>query len=218
MTTERSLSPFGARRRMRKLRALTHEVLEPLPAEFEEEPAAPPGLPNPPAPAAVPGVEGGNPKSACSPEQSPPPRSAGPDVCLAKSGSAIGRPCPVPGSGLVVSAVATITQPRSSTPLVKKSPRRRSSPVASHVVPLWQIFEFCEIARPAAFAETTWGEGPLAPRIEALYALMSAFWQPRSTTLFVWYQTTLMLPGSPAVTHGHSTRLAGGEATVIGWL
>src|SRR4051794_39344313 len=167
MTTERSLSPFGARRRMRKLRALTHEMLEPLPAELEE-PAAPPGLPNPPAPGAVPGVEGGNPKSACSPEQSPPPRSAGPDVCLAKSGRAIGRPIPVTGSGLVVSAVATITQPRSSTPLVKKSPSRRSSPLATHVVPFWQMLLSSEIGRPATLAVKILGELPSAPRTVAL--------------------------------------------------
>src|SRR4051812_519583 len=170
MTTERSLSPLGARRRMRKLRALTHDLLEPLPAELEEPaaPLAPPGLPKPPAPAAVPGVEGGNPKSACSPEQSPPPRSAGPAVCLTKSGRAIGRPIPVTGSGLVVSAVATITQPSSSTPLVKKSPSRRSSPVATHVVPFWQMLLSSEIGRPATLAVKILGELPSAPRTVAL--------------------------------------------------
>ena len=31
-----------------------------------------------------------------------------------------------------------ITHPRASLSLVKKSPRRRSSPVATHVVPPWQ--------------------------------------------------------------------------------
>src|SRR3954453_12048257 len=171
MTTDLSLSPFGARRRIRKLRALTHETLpRDPPADDEPEPGAlePPGLPTPPAPGARPGVDCGNPKSACSPEQSPPPRRAGPEVCLTKSGSAIGRPIPVTGSGLVVSAVATMTQPRSSTPLVKKSPRRRSSPVATHVVPLWQMLLLSEIGRPATFAVKTCGDAVSAPRTVAL--------------------------------------------------
>src|SRR3954447_1592769 len=155
-------------------RALTHDLpaedplppepLLPLP-ELPELPSLTP--PKPPAPGSVPDDDGGS-SGACSPEQSPPPRSAGPDVCEMNSGRAIGRPMFVSGSGLVVSAVAIITQPRSSTLLVKKSPRRRSSPVATHVVPLWQMFVLIEIGRPDALVETTCGDDVFAPWTVAL--------------------------------------------------
>src|SRR4051812_28045513 len=164
---------------MRKFRALTQYFgdleLEPLPSpaddpEPEPEPDPPdaPEPPNPPAPGWVPSVDCGRPSEAPSPEQSPPPRSAGPDVCWMNSGRAIGRPMPVIGSAVVVSAVAIITQPRSSTPLVKKSPRRRSSPVATHVVPLWQMFVLSEIGRPDALVAKTLGAGVFAPWTVAL--------------------------------------------------
>src|SRR4051794_37449277 len=120
------------------------------------------------------------------------------------------------GSGLVVSPVATMTQPRSSIPLVKKSPRRRSSPVATHVVPFWQMLLSREIGRPAAFVEKTCGALPSAPSTVALITLRSAFSHARSARLLVSYQTTFALPGSPAMTHGHSTRWVGGAATTIG--
>jgi hypothetical protein len=71
-------------------------------------------------------------------EQSPLPISRGPDTCRTKSGSDVERAPPVIGSACVVSPVATSTQPRSSSALVKKSPSRRSSPVATQVVPFWQ--------------------------------------------------------------------------------
>src|SRR3954468_19129696 len=44
----------------------------------------------------------------------------------------------------------------------------------------------------------------------------SAGWQARSTSLFVWYQTTLILPASPATAHGQKARTPAGAATVDG--
>ena len=57
-------------------------------------------------------------------------------------------PC-VFGSRCVVSPDAIITQPRESMEFVKKSPRRRSLPVATQSVPPWQT-EFWWIGRPDA--------------------------------------------------------------------
>src|SRR5436190_17258465 len=65
-----------------------------------------------------------------------------------KSGRLIGRGPPLSGSGWVVSPVPIITQPRSSSALVRKSPRRRSWPVATHVVPPWHTVLLTWIGRP----------------------------------------------------------------------
>src|SRR3954447_1893362 len=161
------------------------------------------------------GLLAGKPSLAVAPLQSPPPRSAGPLFWCRKSGSAVSRSPPVIGSFCIVSPVPMITQPCSSTALVKKSPRRRSSPVATQVVPDWQML-LCEIGRPTASAVVSDGDPVSAPVTVADRTEMSASWQARSTTLSVWYQTTLTLPLSPAVIHGQKTRLPAGAAIVCG--
>src|SRR3954447_9931304 len=189
---------------MRKLRRLTHDLLFAL------------GSAPPPAPGWVPSDEAGRPSDAASPEQSPPPRSDGPEFWCRNSGSAMLRGPPLTGSRLVVSPVPMITQPRSSTALVKKSPSRRSSPVATHVVPDWQMLPSFEIGEPFASAVKICGEFVSAPMTLALIARRAAFGHARSSSFCVWYQTTLTLPGSPAATHGQNVRCPAGAATVIG--
>src|SRR5256885_4898578 len=131
------------------------------------------------------------------------------------SGSDVARSPPVIGSGCVVSPVATSTHPRSSTALVKKSPKRRSSPVATHVVPFWQML-LSAIGRPTTSVVCAFGAVDDAPVIVDSMTLSFAFWQARSTTLSVWYQTTLTLPASPATAHGQNARALAGEATARG--
>src|SRR4051794_26676591 len=192
---------------MRNLRRLTQLRLV-LDALFASAP--------PPAPGAVPGDEFGRPSEAASPEQSPPPRSDGPEFWCMNSGSAMLRGPPLTGSRLVVSPEPMITHPRPSIALVKKSPRRRSSPVATHVVPDWQMLPSFEIGEPFASAVKICGEFVSAPMTLALIACRSAFWHARSARLFVWYQTTLTLPLSPGVPHGQTGRGRAGGATVMG--
>src|SRR5438874_4457141 len=131
------------------------------------------------------------------------------------SGSDVDRSPPVIGSGWVVSPVATSTQPRSSTALVKKSPRRRSSPVATQSVPFWQRL-LSAIGRPTTSAVCPLGELDDAPVIVSSITRSFAFSHARSTTLSVWYQTTLTLPASPATAHGQNARALAGAATVLG--
>src|SRR4051812_14777476 len=157
----------------------------------------------------------GRPRAAVSPEQSPPPTNAGPASCRMKIGNACWRGPPVAGSGFVVSPEAMNTQPRESTELVKKSPSRRSCPVAAHVVPPWQT-PLSWIGRPTASTLSIVGEGVSALRIVDDMMRIFAAWQSRSTSLSLWYQTMLMLPASPAAIHGQKPRALGGAATVIG--
>src|SRR5437588_7212762 len=72
-------------------------------------------------------------------EQSPFPTSAGPELWRRIVGRLVGSGPPVTGSRRSVSPVAIITHPRESSWLVKKSPSRRSWPVAAQVVPPWQM-------------------------------------------------------------------------------
>src|SRR3954447_5860259 len=148
--------------------------------------------------------------------QLPFPTSLGPNVWRSRMGSEIGRGPPVIGSGCIVSPEAISTHPRSSTALVKKSPSRRSSPVATHSVPFWHRL-LSAIGRPAAsaFADVV-GVALAAPVSVAVWIRSFAGWQARSTTLSVSYHTTLSLPASPPTAHGHSARAAAGDAIARG--
>src|SRR4051794_2350179 len=116
----------------------------------------------------------------------------------------------------MVSPEAISTHPRSSTALVKKSPSRRSSPVATHSVPFWHRL-LSAIGRPAAsaFADAL-GVALVAPVSVTVWMRSFAGWQARSTTLSVSYHTTFSLPASPATAHGHSARAAAGDAIARG--
>src|SRR3954451_22112993 len=131
------------------------------------------------------------------------------------SGSDVERAPPVIGSGCVVSPVATSTHPRSSTALVKKSPSRRSSPVATHVVPFWQML-LLAIGRPTTSTVCVFGEPDDAPVMVDSLTLSFARWRARSPALSVWSQTLLPLPASPATAHGQNARAFAGAATVFG--
>src|SRR3954447_11194368 len=159
--------------------------------------------------------DAGSPRFARVPEQSPPPISAGPELWRRKIGSEIARCCIVTGSGWVVSPEAMNAQPRESIELVKKSPSRRSWPVATHVVPPWQT-PLSWIGRPTASTVSTLGDVVSAPRMLAAWIEMFDFAQSRSTSLSLWYQTTLIRPASPAATHGQKARAPAGAATLNG--
>src|SRR3954452_23715128 len=150
------------------------------------------------------------------PLQFPFPTSLGPEVWRSRIGSETGRGPPVIGSGCIVSPETISTHPRSSTALVKKSPSRRSSPVATHSVPFWHRL-LSAIGRPAAsaFADVL-GVALAAPVSVTVWIRSFAGWQARSTTLSVSYQTTLSLPASPATAHGHSARTFDGDAIACG--
>src|SRR4051812_45589235 len=79
------------------------------------------------------------------------PTSDLPDVWRRNIGRLTVNGWPVVGSVWVVSPLAISTQPRRSSPFVKKSPRRRSFWTTTHVVPPWQTELFTSIGRPAAF-------------------------------------------------------------------
>src|SRR3954465_14647992 len=130
-------------------------------------------------------------------------------------GSEIWRACPVTGSGLVVSPEAMNTHPRESIEFVKKSPRRRSCPVAAHVVPPWQT-PLSWIGRPAASTVVTAGLSVSAACTVADLMLILAELQSRSTSLSLSYQTMLMFPASPATIHGQKARRSAGGPTVLG--
>src|SRR5215212_7821588 len=158
----------------------------------------------------------GTPGSAdAAPEQSPLPIRRGPVFWRTYSGAATLRSPPVTGSLSIVSPEAMIAQPRSSIALVKKSPSRRSSPVATQVVPDWQMSAASEIGRPTGSTVSI-----LRP---LLSALRTVAWKieifdgshATSTSLSVWYQTIESLPASPAATHGQNTRWPCGAAIVI---
>src|SRR4051794_6065714 len=106
-------------------------------------------------------------------------------------------------------------QPRESIELVKKSPRRRSWPVATHVVPPWQTLSSW-IGRPTGSTVSIDGVPEAASLIDAARIETLDCWQSRSTSLSVWYQTTLTRPASPAAIHGQNARAPTGAATVIG--
>src|SRR3954447_6056212 len=162
----RSRCPFGARSRMRNLRRLAQvAVVDGVVAEEPERP-----------------------RPAVWPEQSPPPMSAGPESWRRMIGSEIARACPLTGSGFVVSPEAIIAHPRESMALVKKSPRRRSWPVATQVVPPWQT-PLLWMGPPAASTVETDGAAVSAPVIVAALIEMSDDSQSRSTSLLDWYQT-----------------------------
>src|SRR4051794_1041079 len=108
------------------------------------------------------------------------------------------------------------TQPTEATLLVKKAPRRRSSPVATQGVPDWQMVELTLIGRPIGSTVSPFGVAGSASGSVAVLTEMSAFSQARSTTLFVSSQTPLPLPLCPAVIHGKKTRLPAGAAMVTG--
>ena len=104
-----------------------------------------------------------------------------------KSGTDTGSGAPVTGSVWVASPVAIITQPRWSTALVKKSPRRRSfEPFgsklsATQVVPPWHT-ELALTGRSIAFVTVIWGCAVSAPNTCASYTKTSDFWQSTSTS------------------------------------
>src|SRR3954470_14483532 len=157
----------------------------------------------------------GSPSDACSPEQSPPPTSAGPEFWRRKIGSETARAWPVAGSGLVVSPEAMNAHPRASIELVKKSPSRRSWPVTTQVVPPWQT-PLLWIGRPTGSTIEIDGDPVSAPEIDAARIEMFDDSQSRSTSLSDWYQTIETLPASPAATHGQKARAPDGAAMVIG--
>src|SRR3954465_13014767 len=130
-------------------------------------------------------------------------------------GSEIWRAEPVTGSGLVVSPEAMNTQPRESIEFVKKSPRRRSCPVAAHVVPPWQT-PLSWMGRPAASTVVTVGLSVSAAWTVADLMLILAALQSRAASLSLSYQTMLMFPASPATIHGQKARELAGAPTVIG--
>src|SRR4051794_18969573 len=123
---------------------------------------------------------------------------------------------PVTGSGIVVSLVPITTQPFWSTAFVKKSPTRRSTPVATQSVPAWHTVPSW-IGRPEAFTTLIEGLAVSAPVTCASYAYSLAGWQLMSATWSICHQTTDTRPLSPAVTHGHIARVPVGCVIVIGF-
>src|ERR1700686_4592258 len=122
----------------------------------------------------------------------------------------IGR-ATAPVGSVVVSPVAIITQPFSSTALVKKSPRRRSCPVATHVVPDWHVPPVWITAPTASVGPKKEGEPLPMPKMLSSYSLTwpVRFWSGLTMPSY-WYQTTDALPGLPTATHGQNTDAPGG--------
>src|SRR3954447_7850663 len=72
------------------------------------------------------------------------------------------------------------------------------------------------IGRPTISAVCALGEVVDAPVIVDSITRSSAGWHSRAASLFVWYQTTLTLPASPATAHGQKARALAGDATARG--
>src|SRR3954447_2522058 len=105
------------------------------------------------------------------------PTSDWPDVWRRNIGRLTVKGWPVVGSVCVVSPLAISTQPRRSSPLVKKSPRRRSFASATHVVPPWHTELFTWIGRRAVLVRVKRGFAAVALKLRASKIRMFAVWQ-----------------------------------------